>query len=194
MFRFPIAPGFDETQYPIRQTTSAAEKCMRIEFEWKHLPDLVSRQREHRVWLTLYDSADRALDHGARKCVSGPHFHYGIPIKRPVRLQADGNVNLDSPVAVHARGRAPATPEMPHESVHLIRRQLVRARIWHAEPDRAVDHIAGRSDALRGLLVELFLDLARIEFRLLLLGRRLGLRFGFHLLVRLGVGLLLLGL
>src|SRR5947199_2294024 len=66
MFRFPIAPGFDETQYPIRPTTSAAEHLERIEIDRKLLPNLVFRQREHRVGLTLNDGADSTLDHGLR--------------------------------------------------------------------------------------------------------------------------------
>src|SRR5258705_13443302 len=37
MFRFPIAPRFNETQYPIRQTTSAA-KHIGIEVDPKLLP------------------------------------------------------------------------------------------------------------------------------------------------------------
>ena len=40
---------------------------------------------------------------------------------------------------------------------------MLRVRVWHAEPDRAVDNIASRRDALRGALVEQLLDLARVE-------------------------------
>src|SRR5262249_31806794 len=78
MFRFPIAPGFDKTQYPIRQTTSAAKHLERIEVDRKLLPNLVFRQREHRVGLARNDGADSTLDHGLRIRVAGLHLHSWI--------------------------------------------------------------------------------------------------------------------
>src|SRR5215470_841076 len=56
MFRFPIAPGFDDAQFQIRQTMSAAaEHFDRIEVDRKLFPCLVFRQREHRVGLARND-------------------------------------------------------------------------------------------------------------------------------------------
>src|SRR5882672_9600581 len=95
MFRFPIAPGFNDTQYPIRQTNSAAEHRPRIEIDRKDLPGFVSRWRKHRVGLALDDGTERAFDHGTRKRVSGPHLHFRRPGKRLINFQTDRDRNLE---------------------------------------------------------------------------------------------------
>src|SRR5215475_13180542 len=115
MFRFPIAPGFDARQYPIRQPTSAAKHVERIEIDRKLLPDLVSRQRKHCVGLALNDGTDRALDQGTLIRVGGPHFHFRRGCKSPIHLQADGDRNLDPPG--RTRRCSPALLEMVPEGI-----------------------------------------------------------------------------
>src|SRR5262249_7724587 len=129
MFRFPIAPGFDETQYPIRQTTSAATEHLGIEIDRKYLPAVVFRWRKHRVGLALNDGAHRALDQGTRILVSGPHLHFRRCGKSPIRLQADGDRNRDLQAIGSSRGRSPAIPEMSPEGVKLAKRRLVRVGV-----------------------------------------------------------------
>src|SRR5215510_26196 len=125
MFRFPIAPGFDRTQCPIRQTTSAAEHLDRIEVDRKLLPNVIFRQREHRVGLARNDGADRTLDHGLRIRVAGPHLHSWIWFsviagdKRPILFQPDRDRNHDPSRGGRSGGRIPAIPEMPPEGVDL---------------------------------------------------------------------------
>src|SRR6267142_2415167 len=172
---------------------SAAEHVERIEVQWQFFPELVSRQREHRVWLTLNEGADCALYYGARIGVGGPHFHFRRRRESSIHLQADRYRNRE-PLADGAWGRTPAGLEMPKEGTNLALRQLIRGTLRCSEPDRAVDHIAGRRYALRSAFIEQRLDLARIKLRLLLLWRRLGLRLGLDLLFRLGLSFFRLGL
>src|SRR5690348_16307656 len=83
---------------------------------------------------------------------------------------------------------------MVPESILLTQRQLIRVRVRRAHPDIAVDNIAGRRHALRSALVEQRLDLTWIEFRLILLGRRIRFGLGLGFLFRFHFGFLLVGL
>src|SRR5262245_10223406 len=129
MFRFPIAPGFDEQwQSQIRPPMSAAEHLERIEVDRKLLPNLVFRKREHRVGLARNDGADSALDHGLRIRVAGPHLHSWVwlfvlaEIKRPILSQPDRDRNHDLSGGGRPGGRIPAIPEVSPEGVDLAQR------------------------------------------------------------------------
>src|SRR5215510_14305164 len=76
MFRFLSHQASTTQQVQIRETMSAAEHFHRIEVDRKLFPDLVFRQREHRVWLARDDGPARAFDHGKRIRVGGPHLHF----------------------------------------------------------------------------------------------------------------------
>src|SRR5262245_13255644 len=123
MFRFPIAPGFNENWHlQTRQTTSAAEHFEGIEVDRELLPNLIFRQREHCVGLARNEGADRALDHGARIRVRGPHLYFRLLRKRSIHLQVDRDWNHDPRGSWRPGGRIPAIPEMPPEGIDLAQR------------------------------------------------------------------------